>query len=204
LILVFLIAMTSFALLAFIVSNGVTLAGDRALLLWLNQHSTTILDTFFVTFTELGGVVAITTVTLGIFLYLLSIKAFSKALFIAVAIGGISAIGFILKALFDRPRPDLWEWIITETYFSFPSGHAVASSALALSIVVLLWQTKWRTLAIIIGSLCVVLIGVSRMYLGVHYPSDILGGWLLSTGWIALTVAVLYRYKRRILKQEAK
>jgi undecaprenyl-diphosphatase len=124
-------------------------------------------------------------------------KKYDKALFVALAIGGVALLNTLLKTLFERPRPDLWEWLVTETSFSFPSGHSVASATLALSIVLLLWNTRWRVLALGGGLTYLAVVGFSRMYLGVHYPSDVLGGWLLACTWVALLVACFSVYKLR-------
>jgi Membrane-associated phospholipid phosphatase len=160
----------------------------------MNEHASPAFDSFFVAFTELGGLIVVPIVTFALFVYLLIKKQYPKALLVSVGVGGAAAIAYILKSVFDRPRPDLWEWLIVETQFSFPSGHAVASSALAFCVVILVWRTKWRTLAIVLGGIYVLAIGVSRLYLGVHYPTDILGGWLLSTAWVALVTSVIYLY----------
>ncbi len=68
---------------------------------------------------------------------------------------------------------------------AFPSGHAANSMAMALTVVVLAWRTRWRWLALVSCALFVSLIGISRVYLGYHYPTDVAAGWLFSLGWVA-------------------
>jgi membrane-associated phospholipid phosphatase len=80
---------------------------------------------------------------------------------------------------------------ITEDFDSFPSGHGTAAAALAASLVVLLWSTRWRWLAVGAGVLFAVAVGLSRVYLGVHYPSDILASWSIAIGWVAVLTLVL-------------
>ena len=80
---------------------------------------------------------------------------------------------------------------MTENGYSFHSGHAMASMALSASVIFLLWKTKYRLLAIIIGALYILTIGLTRMYLGEHYPSDILAGWLISLAWVVLVAFIL-------------
>ena len=181
-----------FAMLAFQVENGTTKLFDQSVLLWLNQHSTMVLDHFFIAFTQLGGVLVVSAVSIGLLVYSLLKKRYAKSILIVLTIGGSALINIILKTYFVRARPDLWEQIVTETSFSFPSGHSVASMALALTIIILLWRSKWRAASIIAGISYVILIGVSRMYLGVHYPTDVLGGWLLSTAWVLIVTASVY------------
>jgi membrane-associated phospholipid phosphatase len=62
------------------------------------------------------------------------------------------------------------------------------SSALVLAIIFLLWQTRWRLFSIVAGSLLVMAIGASRLYVGVHYPTDILAGWCVSAAWVVIIV----------------
>ena len=186
-----------FGLLATLVINGVTDQFDQLVLLWINSHASTVADTIFLFLTHLGGVYGVVVITALTVALLTVKKKYDKALFVALAIGGVALLNTLLKTLFERPRPDLWEWLVTETSFSFPSGHSVASATLALSIVLLLWTTRWRVLALVGGLTYLAVVGFSRMYLGVHYPSDVLGGWLLACTWVALLVACFSVYKLR-------
>lgn len=183
-----------FGLLAYFVTSGATKPFDQATLLWINQHASSAFDSFFLAVTDLGGVVILAVATLVIVITLLVKKKHPQAILFAVGVGGVSALNVVLKSLFDRPRPDLWDWLITETSFSFPSGHSVASCAFALCVILVLWNTKWRILATSLGALYVLLIGSSRMYLGVHFPTDVLGGWLFAITWVMLVAGILYMY----------
>lgn len=184
-----------------LVATNTTDSFDVAVLSWINAHASSALDAFFVIITQLGGVIVVTVVTLALVGYFIYKRDYLKSLLVAIGVGGATAIAFGLKALFERPRPDLWEWIVVETNFSFPSGHATASSALALCLVIIMWQTKWRYLVIVLASVYVILVGLSRLYLGVHYPTDIIGGWLLSVALVALVTATLYSYKLHKLRR---
>ena len=199
---VFVTAVLLFAILAVIVGSGVTNALDSSILLAINSLSSPWLNTFFVAFTELGGVIVVSVVAIILVLLFLAKRNYIRALLISVGIGGEAAMNLLLKSIFERARPDLWDWIVTETHTSFPSGHATASMALALCIVYLLWNTKWRKATIIAASVYLLLIGFSRLYLGVHFPTDILGGWLLGIGWMALviTFVITVNYRKRIVK----
>lgn len=191
----FFVCMLSFAVLASFVAKGLTLAFDSSVLVWINSKASQTYDSLFIVITELGGVYVVATTTLALFLYFLRKKFYAKAILVALGVGGAAAIGYMLKALFERTRPDLWEWIITETNFSFPSGHAIGCSALALCVVALLWNTKWRYYAVVGAVIYVFVISFSRLYLGVHYPSDIIGGWLLSSAWVALLTSLIHLYQ---------
>jgi undecaprenyl-diphosphatase len=192
-----------FGLLATLVINGVTDQFDQSVLLWINSHASTAVDTIFLFLTHLGGVYGVVAITALAVTLLIVKKKYDKALFVALAIGGVALLNTLLKTLFDRPRPDLWDWLVAETSFSFPSGHSVASATLALSIVLLLWNTRWRGVALAGGLIYFLVVGFSRMYLGVHYPSDVLGGWLLAFTWVALLVACFTAYKLRQSNRKA-
>ena len=106
------------------------------------------------------------------------------AVFAALAVGGAAALMTILKSQFQRVRPDLWVSIAPETSYSFPSGHATLNSALATTIVLLLWRTHWRWHALVLGALWVVAICLTRVYLGVHFPSDVTAGAAGAFAWV--------------------
>ena len=83
----------------------------------------------------------------------------------------------LLKAWFARPRPQLWTHLVEEGNFSFPSGHSTFSAAVAVMLTVCFRHTPYRRAVLSAGILFALLTGFSRIYLGVHYPSDIWVGW---------------------------
>ena len=103
--------------------------------------------------------------------------------FAMLSLGGIAAINFGLKQLFDRPRPTLWTPFLPENDSSFPSGHSMFASALACTLIAVLWPTRWRVHALVLGTLYVLGMMWSRVYIGVHYPTDVAGGALFSVAW---------------------
>src|SRR5690606_20385315 len=104
-------------------------------------------------------------------------RRFRESIFAAAALGGSALLNIATKQFFARARPALWESIAPETSYSFPSGHAMGSMTLAVVLVLLAWPTRWRWAALAAMAFFVAMVGLSRMYLGVHYPSDILAGW---------------------------
>lgn len=168
-----------------------TLPVDVAALEWVRSLSTPWLDTASRLVTQLGGPLFVPVVTILLAVALWAKRYRDHALLIMAGVGGASVLSLVLKAFFARARPELWPSLVIETSFSFPSGHAMASSALAASIVAVLWFTRWRSLAILIGALYVLVIGFTRLYLGVHYPSDIVAGWFVSAAWVA-AVSVIF------------
>ncbi|NJM41275.1 MAG: phosphatase PAP2 family protein [Anaerolineae bacterium] len=169
-------------------------AFDNPILLWLRGLSTPTLDTLMLAFSALGYLFGVVPLDIGVFLFLLWRRRWGDVVFWVLAIGGAALLNVLAKAAFGRLRPDLWLSIAPETTFSFPSGHAMGSMALVAALAVLLWPTRWRWVSVIFGGLFVFLVGVSRSYLGVHYPSDILAGWAASLAWV-LGVNVFRRGK---------
>jgi undecaprenyl-diphosphatase len=154
------------------------------------------LDGFFVVVSKLGyeGVIAIDVVLV---LVLLALKHWREAAFAATAFVGSSLLNLGAKQFFQRDRPTLWESISPEDTFSFPSGHAMGSMTLAMTAVLLAWPSRWRWPVLVVASLFAVVVGYSRVYLGVHFPSDILAGWMAGTAWVVGAYLVLFSGDRR-------
>lgn len=170
---------------------------DTTLLKWIHSTATPALDAIFLFITNLGNVEYILPITAFLILYLLYKRQRVNAFIVTFGVGGAATANFILKHLFHRDRPAFWHSLITETGYSFPSGHAMLSSALILCIIAILWNTKWRIFSIIIGAIIVVLIGYSRLYMGVHYPTDIIAGWSVSAAWIVIVLFITKVTSRR-------
>jgi undecaprenyl-diphosphatase len=146
-----------------------------------------------------GYVVALIAVLLCLFLYKVLGHRQELVLFLAI-IGGSAILNVILKLLFHRERPTLHR-MIEVTGYSFPSGHSMASFAMYGGLTYLLWRhisSTWgRALLVLISVVFIVFIGVSRIYLGVHYPSDVVGGYLASGTWLGLSIWVFERRKNK-------
>lgn len=110
---------------------------------------------------------------------LLARRRLQAAAVFAAATAG-AAFDPLLKDLFDRPRPHYWRPLGIVHGSSYPSGHAMTSMAFAAAITLLAWRTRWRWPLVAAAGIFVGLVGLSRVYLGVHYPTDIVGGWLAS------------------------
>jgi undecaprenyl-diphosphatase len=144
----------------------------------------------------LGYQYGVVPVDLSVALWLLLRRRLHAALFFALAVGGAGLLNQVTKWLFGRERPKLWPSLAPEATFSFPSGHAMGAMALVTALVLLLWESHWRYPALALGSLFVLCVSVSRLYLGVHYPSDILAGWLAALAWVMGLHYLLYDAQR--------
>lgn len=139
--------------------------------------------------TALGSyafVIIIVTAAVG---YLLLKRKFGLALLLLAAEGGGMLISTLLKEFFDRPRPDL-EHAARVFTASFPSGHATLSAVTFLTLGALLTRVtaerKSKIYVMTTAIILTIMVGLSRLYLGVHYPSDILAGWCIGSAWAAL------------------
>ncbi|NYF19139.1 undecaprenyl-diphosphatase [Xanthomonas sp. JAI131] len=154
-------------------------------------------DRFFSVVTEAGyqyGVIPLDTL---IVLLLLGLRRWREAMFAAFSFVGSALLNMSAKQFFQRDRPSLWESIAPEHTFSFPSGHAMGSMTLAAVLIALAWRTRWRWPVLLLASTFALLVGVSRIYLGVHYPSDILGGWCAALVWVLGLYLLMFRGERR-------
>jgi len=138
-------------------------------------------------FTALGGTAVLTLLTLAVLAFLLMTRKRHAALLVAISVAGGTALSQVLKYVFDRPRPDLVPHGMDVYTASFPSGHAMLSAVVYLTLGALLARTQSRVrvkvfLLGLAGALTVI-VGISRIYLGVHWPTDVLGGWALGAAW---------------------
>lgn len=148
------------------------------------------LEETVVEITALGGFGVLALVTLLATGFLLLQRKGLHAVMLVVATLGGTAISEGLKVGFSRPRPDLVAHAVDVTSMSFPSGHAMLSAVTYLTLGALLAraQPQRRARAYILGAavLLTLLIGASRIYLGVHWPTDVLAGWCLGAAWALL------------------
>lgn len=186
-----------FSLIAGEVLERKPLAVDVSILNAIHAHANPFLDKVSLFFTTLGSALYMIPITIAIISVLLYAKQRVNAMIVAFGAGGAAVANVIIKLIFHRQRPDLWPRIVNETSYSFPSGHAMASSALVFCLIAALWHTRYRWVAILAGGTVMLLIGLSRLYFGVHYPSDVIAGWCASLVWVLLVVRLL-RHKIKL------
>lgn len=164
------------------------------LLLWkLHALHSPGLDRFFVLLSKLGYEWFLIPADVLIVGLLAWRKRWREASFVAICFAGSALLNLGSKRFFQRDRPSLWESIAPESTFSFPSGHAMGSMTLAVTLALLAWNTRWRWPVALPALTFAVLVSISRIYLGVHYPSDILAGWCAALVWVVGCFLVMFR-----------
>lgn len=160
---------------------------DNPLLLTLHRHATSALDKlaiFFTTAGNTGPMIAAGVLTAAALAWAGRRR---DAWLFAAGLGGSMLLTQAIKFFVTRPRPSLWVSLRPEHTFSFPSGHAMDTAALAAALFFVLPRHR-RAWAL--APLFALGVGWARMYLGVHYPSDVLAGWSAAVGWVLLVQLV--------------
>jgi undecaprenyl-diphosphatase len=183
----------AFAELGERVKKGYTQQFDVAALQWLGAHHTPLLTNIMTEVTPLGtGIVVMTIVGVtAAFLWHTEHKISAQLLLAATA--GNIILNNVLKLSFDRARPNVFEWETHAASSSFPSGHAMSATVVYGTVAYLLSRLQkhaWsRAITLVTAVILVVLICTTRLYLGVHYPSDVLGGIVVGLAWAAFCMA---------------
>jgi undecaprenyl-diphosphatase len=151
--------------------------------------------------TALGSVSVLALVVCAVGGFLVLVRRWrTLALVVGSTVGG-ALVNSLLKSLFARPRPSVVPHLTEVMTESFPSGHAMLSAIVYLTLGALLAQLverHWlRVYLVVVGLLLTLLVGVTRVYLGVHYPTDVLGGWMAGLGWALLSALVARAVRRR-------
>jgi undecaprenyl-diphosphatase len=140
--------------------------------------------------TSLGSAVVVTLVTVAVVGFLLLKKMYGYASLVTVSSAGGALLNKLLKAHFARPRPEAVPHLREVFSMSFPSGHAMLSAVVYLTLGALLMpilkNKRERIYCLGVAMLSTLLVGASRVYLGVHYPTDVLAGWVIGLSWALL------------------
>lgn len=187
--------------IALLVSDNKIAQFDNAIISFFRGLESQSLTGIMKFFTYIGSGIPATVISIAVLFILYTVLHHRRELilFIWVVIGS-ALLNETLKLVFHRARPTLYR-IVHANGFSFPSGHSMAAFSLYGVIAFLLWRhistSTGRGLLIIGSSAMILTIGVSRIYLGVHYPSDVLGGFLASGCWCAFSIWFYQRYQER-------
>ena len=203
----------AFVSLASHVESGKTQAFDDAVIRWMGAHHTGALDAIALEVTALGtGTVVMMIVAIAALFLALNSHKYSAMLLLASTGGGILLNG-LLKIGFNRPRPQIFLPEVHTVSSSFPSGHAMSAAIVYSTVAYLaarLHERRWaRWLVMTAAFLVIAAICVSRLYLGVHYPSDVIAGLAIGLAWAGFCMATLeaiqkfgFRRDPQILRDE--
>jgi len=157
---------------------------------WMAAHRTPALTSLMKLATTLAEpwLAAVVVVVVGV---LLVRRGHPRAaVFLVLATVGTAVLTTVAKLVVARPRPPLPYRIVDASGYSFPSGHSSQAMALygSLAIIAVVLARRWwvRVLAVLAAAVIIALVGCSRVYLGVHFPSDVLAGWCVAAAWLAM------------------
>ncbi len=188
------VAAVGFIGVAQIVLGGTSEAFDLAVLEWLREHRRPWLDVVASQVTDLGNAatLAVITLTAAAVLWAAHRRISVYLLIVSVVTGAVMT--FVLKAVFNRPRPEIPYATGDPLSASFPSGHALMSAVTYGTVAYLVGRMahdgRVRHVTWFMAWFLVLLIGTSRMYVGVHYPTDVLAGWFGGVVWTILLAGV--------------
>ena len=158
-------------------------------------------EDIFINITSLGGYTILLLVSLAAFGFLLIEGRNNAAGLVLLSVAGGTLLSNLSKLGFDRPRPELVGKLVDVYTPSFPSGHAMLSAVTYLTLGALIAQTTTRRAAgayvLGLAVLLTLLVGASRIYLGVHFPSDVLAGWFLGAAWAMFCLGVALWLQKR-------
>ncbi|MGB5637167.1 MAG: phosphatase PAP2 family protein [Waterburya sp.] len=177
-------------------------AFDKTILLWIHSFSNPTLDQIMQAITRLNDPDLVSVVAGVTFILLIGKRCYPEAkIFFIDCTGGV-VLSYGLKSVFSKTRPDLWQSAIEEVSFSYPSGHALGSTVL-YGFLAYLFATRFPQFSWLIYLLAVALIGaigLSRLYLGVHWPTDIIGGYGIGFLWLTVCITMLNLQRMRQLR----
>ena len=177
--------------------EGDTAAFDFAVRSWVHQFASPAMTRAMIAISKLGYSILIVELVLALAVFL-SLRWRRAAAWLAISMSGALVLDLTLKYAFRRPRPPVFFGAEPHSY-SFPSGHALCSFCfygVMAGLIAARVQTRALRIAVwIAAALLVIAIGVSRVYLGMHYPSDVLGGYLAAAIWVS-TLLVLDRWRQ--------
>lgn len=200
-LLICLLCAGGFGLVAALISDHRIAQFDQTVISYVQGLESPALTPVMLSFSFIGAGAPATVLTVLISIYLYVVLRHRRELvFFLTLLLSSWVLNELLKLLFHRARPIIHR-IAEATGYSFPSGHSMAAFTLYGALSFLLWRhipTPWGRFLLVLGSaVMIVMIGVSRIYLGVHYPSDVIGGYLASGSLLALSIWLFQRIQER-------
>lgn len=167
---------------------------DHSTVAWISLHRSFFLNDFSVSLSYIGGLpFTLLLCSVGC-VYFYWKKKIANILFIGVGISGSVALGWSLKYLVDRPRPDMMYQMVKTYGASFPSAHSLYAAVLASLVWGIVYQKAQAKVIAAVAILWCLAMGFSRVYLGAHFPTDVIAGWSIGLIWIALLWLLMSRF----------
>jgi undecaprenyl-diphosphatase len=188
----FVVCVAGFGAIGWLVSQPGIPPIDTAVTNALHGLASPTLDAVMAAVTDLGSTVWLAAVVGVAAILLAVIRRPVEAAFLVVALVGSLALNDMLKSAFGRPRPG-FDWAALPPEASFPSGHSMNSFVVYVAIAMVIWRLRGRRAGISTLALAIVLfvsVGISRIYLGAHWLTDVIGGYLAGASWLLFLVAV--------------
>ena len=183
--------LVGFVLICCWVSLADGLPGDERALLEIRQAAETRFDVPMQAVADGSNLEPLAVGAVVVAVVLLWRRRWVDAIAFVGAVAVVWVVNPVLKALIARDRPTIRPDAPEVSEYTFPSGHAANTAALGLALVMISWETRWRIPMLVACTLLVALVGASQLVLGVHYPSDILAGWLWAAGVVLLASCVV-------------
>lgn len=154
---------------------------------WVGGHRSGALTAFFTRYTGLGQWLVLAGAAVVVVAALAASARRREAAFLSIAMVAELLLNLALKNAFARARPPAAEALVHAGGYAFQSGHAMASATFALALAVIAWPTRWRVPAALLAAAFALLMGASRIYLGVHWLTDVLAGWAMAVAVVTGT-----------------
>lgn len=169
---------------------------DLQIVVWMSQQHSSTLNIISSTLSTVGGMLFVLFLTTIWCLYQVWYKKYQHVVFIALGLVGSIAIVWLLKYLVSRPRPPEMYHLVESYGASFPSAHSMYAATLGCLPIYLSRKHPQHHIIWFCAVLWLVIMGLSRVYLGVHFPSDVLAGWSISFIWISLLYLGYAKFSR--------
>jgi undecaprenyl-diphosphatase len=174
------------AVLAVWIAEQGTVPGERRVLIRMHDASGTTLDRVAQATNDITNVTPLVVVAAGVLVALLVMGRWREAAYFLAAVAVVWAVNPVLKEIVRRTRPELWPLPESVSQYGFPSGHAANTAALIGGLVMILRTRRARVIGAAVGAVVLVIVGLSQLILGLHYPSDLVAGWLWAFAWISV------------------
>ncbi|RKG39058.1 phosphatase PAP2 family protein [Acinetobacter rongchengensis] len=153
---------------------------------WMSLHRSGMMNGLAITLSYLGGLPPMIVVVIIGSLYFLRLKQYANIFMLTIGLLGATTIGWIVKYAINRPRPDDVYQMVQTYGASFPSAHSIYAALLSCSIVFIFRKHRRAKLICLVCGFWFLSMGISRVYLGAHFPTDVLAGWSIGFIWAAI------------------